>query len=132
MPEPVTPVVDSPEAAPPVTPPETPAFSWKSNLTEDYENSPVVQKYEDTKEGLNAAIRSTLDLTKMLGHEKVPIPKNAQDEAAWKLFKQAMKIPENADGYGLPDIEVPENLKGISFDKKSFAEAMHKQNATPE
>jgi len=106
-------------------PPAAPSFSWKSKLSADYANSPTMKNYEDTPEGLNAAIRSQLDLTRMLGHEKVPVPKGPDDTAAWALFSKAMGIPEKPDGYALPDVEVPDALKGLSFDKAKFAEIVH-------
>ena len=136
MDTPVTPVMDTP-ATPDVTPdvPATPApaqtFSWKTQLNPDFANSPTMQKYTDTKEGFNDAVKAHLELQKMLGNEKVPIPKGP-DDPAMSLFKKALKIPEKPEGYGLADAEIPENLKGISLDKNKFSETVHKFNLTPE
>jgi hypothetical protein len=90
-----------------------------------------MQKYADTKDGFNDAVKAHLELQKMMGHDKVPIPKGP-DDPAMVLFKKAMKIPDTAEGYGLPDVQVPENMKGVSFDKGKFAEALHKFNLTPD
>ncbi len=128
--DPATPAAPLDPVAP--TTPAAPEFSWKTNLTPDYANSPTIQKYADTKEGLNDAIRSTLDLTKMLGHEKVPIPKNKDDVAAWELFSKAMGIPDKADGYQLEDAKLPEHLKSLTFDKTKFAEIVHQNKLTPD
>lgn len=131
MPEPVTPVVDSPAPAvpDPITP--APSFSWKAQLSPDFAGSPVLKKYEDNVEGFNAAVRSHLDLTRMLGNEKVPIPKGKDDVAAWEVFSKAMGIPEKPDGYALTDVAVPDALKGLTFDKTKFAEIVHGQKLTP-
>lgn len=107
-------------------------FSWKGHLPVDLANSPTMQKYKDTKEGFADAVKAHHELQKMMGYEKVPIPKGPDDKLAMDAFKKAFRIPESADGYGLPDVEVPENLKGLTFDKKTFAEVVHKRNLTPD
>lgn len=111
---------------------QAPAFSWKNQLPPDYANAPTMQKFEDNKDGFAKAIQSHLLLEKLLGHEKVPVPKDANDTAAWDIFSKAMKIPEKPEGYALPDVEIPESMKALSFDKKSFSEIMHKHKLTPE
>ena len=116
VPEPVVPV---------------PAFTWKSNLLADYAGSPTMQKFPDTKDGFNDFAKSHLSLEKMLGNEKVPIPKGPDDLAAKAIFNKAMGIPTTADGYALPDIDVPDSLKGLTFDKAKFQEAVFKRELTP-
>lgn len=129
---PVTPIVENPET--PVTPVASaaPAFNWKTQLAPDLANAPSMKKFEDTKEGFNEAVKSHLLLEKLLGYEKVPIPKSKDDTAAWEIFSKAMGIPAKPDGYGLPDAEIPESMKGLSFDKAKFAEVVHQQKLTPE
>ena len=61
--------------------PATPA-SWKQGLSDDLKNSPLLQKFEDTIEGLSKAFESHANLEKLLGHEKVPIPKGVM---MWRL-----------------------------------------------
>jgi len=108
-----------------------PIFTWKSKLGADISNAPTLQKFEDTTEGLSKAFESHLSLEKLLGHEKVPIPKDANDTEGWARFSKAMGIPEKAEGYGLTDVELPGNMKDMSFDKKQFAETVHKHKLTP-
>lgn len=107
------------------------AFSWKSNVGTDLRDSPLMQKFEDTSDGLNKAIESHANLEKLLGHEKVPIPKDADDTEGWARFSKAMGIPDKADGYKLGDVQMPEAMKGFSIDKKKFAEVVHQQKLTP-
>jgi len=128
---PVTPGTDNPATAT-----ETPAapsgdFSWKSGLSADVMNSPTLQKFEDTRDGLGKAVESHLSLEKLLGHEKVPIPKGDDDAEGWSRFSKAMGIPDKAEAYGLPDAEVPESMKSMSFDKGKFAETVHAFKLTP-
>ena len=115
------------ETPEPKTQSET-TFSWKSQLAPDYANSPTMKNFADTKEGFNNAVKSHLELQKMMGHEKIPVPKGPEDKAAMDLFRKAFRIPEKPEGYGLPDVEI-ENRK---FDKNGFATAIHKHNLTPE
>jgi hypothetical protein len=90
-----------------------------------------MQKFDDSPEGLSKAVESHLSLEKMLGHEKVPIPKNADDVEGWNRFSKAMGIPDKAEGYGLADVELPGNMKDLSFDKNKFAETVHAFKLTP-
>lgn len=119
------------EPAPEPSPAPEPDFKWKSQLPADYANSPTIKKYADTKKGFADAIKSHLELQKMLGHEKVPVPKGPDDQAALAIFKRAFQIPDKPEGYALPDVEVPANMEGLSFDKQKFAEIIHPHNLTP-
>ena len=68
-------ISNSPENAGLVT--DAPA-TWKANLGTDLRDSPLLQKFEDTPDGLNKAMESHANLEKLLGHDKVPIPKDAE------------------------------------------------------
>ena len=114
---------------PPVQAPQ--AFAWKTQLSADLAGAPSMQKFPDTKEGFNEAVKSHLLLEKLLGYEKVPIPKSKDDHAARAIFNKAMGIPDKPDGYNLPDVSVPDTMKGLSFDKAKFAETVHKFDLTP-
>lgn len=106
-------------------------FSWKPQLPPDFQNSPTMQKFQDTKEGFEGLVKSHLSLEKLLGNEKVPIPKSKDDTAALTVFRKAMGIPETPAGYNLPDADIPETMKGLTFDKAKFAESIHKHDLTP-
>lgn len=106
---------------------------WKSNLRSDLQNSPFSQKFEDTPDGLNKAMESYGNLERLLGHEKVPIPKDVNDVEGWNRFSKAMGIPDKAEGYGLPDAALPDAMvkSGVTFDKQKFAEIMHAHKVHP-
>jgi hypothetical protein len=118
-------------SAPVASAPMETSFSWKSKLGADLMNAPTMQKFEDTPEGLTKAVTSHLELEKMLGHEKVPIPNGPDDKDGWNRFQKAMGIPERAAEYGLPDAEIPESMKGMTFDKQKFADTVHAFKLTP-
>lgn len=130
--DPVTTTQTTTEPAPPATNVPSETFTWKDKLAPDYANSPTMKLFPDTKEGFNDAIKSHLSLQKMIGHEKVVIPKGKDDLEARALFNKAMGIPDKPEGYGLPDLESPESMKGVTFDKATFAKIVHDNNLTPE
>lgn len=104
---------------------------WKAGLGEDLSKSPTLEKFEDTPEGLVKATESYVSLEKLLGHDKVPIPKGADDIEGIKMFNKAMGIPETAEAYNLPDATIPEGAEGMSFDKKAFGEVVFELALTP-
>jgi len=107
-------------------------FKWKDRLPTDLKNSPLFQGYDDTVDGFTKAASGYANLEKLLGNEKVPIPKGADDKEGWSRFKKAMKIPDKADGYGLADPKLPDEMKDFAFNKKQFSEVVHKHNLTPD
>lgn len=107
------------------------AASWKSGLRTDLRDSPLAQKFDDTPEGLNKALESHVNLEKLLGHDKVPIPKDVNDVEGWNRFSKAMGIPDKAESYGLPDAALPDNMKNIAINKDKFAEVVHAHKLTP-
>jgi len=119
---PVAPVVDNPvtPAVPEAVAP--PVSGWKSHVRTDLKDSPLIKKFEDTPDGLNKALESHANLEKLLGHEKVPLPKDEKDVEGWARFNKALGVPDNPDGYKLPDAKVPESLKDLTFDKKAFSQ----------
>lgn len=140
MDNPAAPIVDNPvdlkQTDPSVvlnSPPPTQMseFSWKTKLNPDYANSPSMLKFPDTLDGFNDAVKSHLQLEKMLGHEKIPVPKGKDDTEAWSRYSKAFGIPDKPDGYSLPEIEVPEQMKGLMFDRKKFSEVVHEHKLTP-
>lgn len=107
-------------------------FNWKGSLEPDIQNSPLVQKFNDNPEGLNNILKAHANLERLLGHEKVPIPKDDNDVEGWQRFSKAMGIPDQAEKYGLADPELPENMKDeFNFDKKQFSEVAHSLRLTP-
>ena len=105
----------SPLDTPPITPPEpAPARveGWKQDLEGDMANSPSMQKFEDTKAGFNKLSESYLNLSKLLGHEKIPVPKGPDDIEGWTRYNEAMGVPSVAEGYNLPDERFQQTFKG--------------------
>ena len=125
------PNVDAPKADPQAEVTGT----WKDKLSPDLRNSSLVQKFDDSDEGFSKAFESHANLEQLLGHEKVPIPKDADDIEGWNRFSKAMGIPDKAEGYGLGDAEYPEEMsymKESMIKKDEFAEIVHAHKLTPD
>lgn len=92
------------------------AQQWYSGLNEEYRNHPSIQKFTDA----NGLAKSYLSLESLMGRDKVPVPKGADDVTAWGLYNKAFNVPETADGY---DLKV-EGAEGQDF--KQLKELMFK------
>jgi len=126
------PVVDPPAPAPTPAPTPTPTpTGWKSGLGEDLSKAPLIQGFEDTPEGLKKAVESHVNLEKLLGHEKVPIPKGPEDIEGIARFNKAMGIPDKVEGYNLPDANLHGEMANLTFDKASFAQIALENSLTP-
>ncbi len=107
-------------------------FTWKDKVGNDFANSPTLSKFDDTPEGLKNAMASHLNLEKLLGHEKVPLPKGPEDVEGRARFNKALGVPERSDGYNLPDPSLPGEMSKLTFDKNAFAQVAHDHNLTPD
>lgn len=85
----------------------TSATSWRDTLPEDIKASPSIAKFE-TIEGL---AKSYTNLEKMLGADKVVIPKEGDTEG-WERFYKAAGAPDAPDAYGFKAPEkVPDGMQ---------------------
>ena len=53
--------------------------------------------------------KSYLSLESLMGQEKIPVPKNAEDTAAWAMYKKAFNVPESAEKYDIKIEGVEDN-----------------------
>jgi len=123
---PVTTTAQAPAAPAPST------FSWKSKVGEDLSKAPSLGKFQDTPEGLAEVAKSYVNLEKLLGHEKVPLPKGPDDAAGRAAFNKAIGVPDAPAGYNLPDAKLPESMAKLSFNKDAFQGVVHKYGLTPQ
>lgn len=118
-PEP-TPAAD-PEPAP------TAAKNWYDSLSEDLRNNPTIQKYKSQED----AHKAHLELQKIMGNEKIALPKDENDEVAIKALNKALGVPEEAtgeNGYKFEELEGMDGMEGMQFGDDNFAEIMLKYN----
>lgn len=68
---------------------------WYSGLSDEYRNHPSIQKFSDA----NGLAKSYLSLESLMGRDKIPVPKGADDVNAWNLYNKAFNIPDKAEDY---------------------------------
>ena len=124
--DPVAPAVAVAPAAPVAE-----SFSWKAKVGPDLSKAPSLGKFEDTPAGLAEMGKSYVNLEKLLGHEKIPLPKGPEDVEGRAAFNKAIGVPPTPEQYNLPDANAPKELSG-SFDKAAFQQVIHKHGLTPD
>ena len=69
---------------------QTTGDDWHTQLSEEYRNHPSIQKFSD----VNGIAKSYLSLESLMGQEKVPVPKSADDTNAWNIVHKAFGVPD--------------------------------------
>lgn len=92
--------------------------NWYSSLNEEYRNHPSIQKFTD----VNGMAKSYLSLESLMGQEKIPVPKGADDINAWNMYNKAFGVPETSDKYEF-------KIDGFEdVDLSSYKDIMHKHH----
>jgi hypothetical protein len=93
-------------------PKPVPSGTWRDKLPEDLRAHKSLSKFE-TEEGL---AKSYVNLERMLGHDKVPVPKTADDKEAWDAYYKAGGRPDAPDAY---EVKRPEDMPaGMTYDEE--------------
>ncbi|WP_271896317.1 hypothetical protein [Candidatus Phyllobacterium onerii] len=100
----------------------TTTTNWRDTLPEDIRASPSLTKFE-TQEGL---AKSYINLEKMLGTDKVAIPKEG-DQEGWERWVKAAGRPDDPKDYGFePPKELPAGLEYSPENDQRLAAVVHK------
>lgn len=97
------PPAPAPGGAPQATAPT--ATGGASNFLEAFD--PTTREWVQKKgwDSPVAMASSYREIEKLMGGEKLPIPKDPNDKAAWDVVHRALGKPESPEGYGLDKIE---------------------------
>lgn len=78
-----------------------PPADWRAGLAEELRADPSLQAFTD----LNGLAKSYIETKRMVGQEKVVLPKGDDDAAGWDALYKALGRPDSADGYqlGVPE-----------------------------
>jgi len=98
---------------------ETP---WYDSLSPDLKDNPTIQKYKTQED----AHKAHLELSTLLGHDKIAIPKDAEDKVAIENFNKTFGIPMTAEGYELENPTPPEGMENMEFGMEGFKEVAHR------
>lgn len=115
----------------PANPPANPAGNppaangkWFESLSEDFKNNPTVTKYGT----LDEFVKGHLELSQLLGREKLPLPKDEKDLSGWNQVWDSLGRPKTFEDYQVakdlelpPELEVDENrlkeVKKLAYDQ---------------
>ena len=95
---------------------------WWETLPDELKNEPTVQKYKSVEE----AIKGLVNATKLIGRDKVPVPKPDAPKEEWDAFYQAIGRPDTPDGYEIQYEGADEEILN------SFKQAAHEAGLTPQ
>lgn len=94
---------------------------WRTTLPEDLRNLPSIQKFQTP----DAMAKSYANLERLVGMEKIPMPKDKNDKAAWDTVWSRLGRPESPDKYQFK-FELPDGVTVPEANVKAFAEAAHR------
>lgn len=80
--------------------------SWTSTLSEEFRGLPSISKFKSADD----LAKSYVNLEKLVGLEKIALPKDEKDEAGWSTVYSRLGRPESADKYDLK-LNLAEGLK---------------------
>jgi len=111
----------------PADPKPAAAKNWYDGLSDDLKNNPTVQKYKSQDE----MVKGHLELQKLLGNDKVALPKDENDTVAIEALHRALGVPVEAKDYDLPAPDPIEGMEAVTFGTDEFKALAHKHNLTP-
>ena len=126
--DPVAPVTPTEPVTPsePVTPADpTPAAAkkWYDGLSDDLKTNPTLQKYKTQED----AHKAHLELSTLLGNDKIAIPKDEKDLVAIEQFNKKFGIPMTVDGYEITAPAPPVGMENMEFGLDGFKEVAHRR-----
>ena len=94
---------------------------WYSGLSEEYKNHPSIQKFSDA----NGLAKSYLSLESLMGRDKIPVPKGADDINAWNIYNKTFNVPDKAEEYKF-------TIEGEEQNLDTFKQLAHKYHLSNE
>jgi len=95
--------------------------TWTSSLSEEYRSLPSISKFKTADD----LAKSYVNLEKLVGTEKLPIPKDEKDEAGWATVYNRLGRPESADKYQV-ELKLAEGLSVPDEAMNGFKQAAFK------
>ena len=102
------------------------ADSWRSGLSAEYRDHPVLERFED----LDALAREHVHLQKLIGRKGIVPPGADADEGERARFYDALGRPESPDGYDLEGLVRPDGMPWDEDLQAKMLERMHASGLT--
>jgi len=99
-----------------------PAIDLTGYIPADVANEPSLKMFDfKSKEGIEKFVKSFVSSQKMIGGEKIVIPRGANDTPeAWQRFFEAGGRPKTSDDYKAEEPKLPEGLTRDEATEKEF------------
>ena len=88
--------------------------TWLATLPEDLRGSPSLSRYSNAE----SLARAYLNAERMIGSEKVPIPRDETDTEAWDRYYKAGGRPEEPTQYAFARPKAEEMPEGVAYDEQ--------------
>lgn len=105
-----------------VSQPQSQQIDWQA-LLGDYAEDPNIQKFKDPKD----LAKSYIELQKLVGREKIPVPKT-DEELQQVLMK--LGVPDSPDNY--PEFDDAEHVLGSKEEFEEFKKVAHEVGLLPQ
>ena len=92
-----------------------PLSTWKDSLPDDIKNDPSLQSFKD----VDGLAKSYIHAQKMVGSEKVAVPRDDWADSDWSGHYDALGRPSSPDGYSTP----PGIERDLADSKKALYDA---------
>ena len=99
-------------------------FAWKGHLSDDIRSAEILGRFGDDGSGLASLVRELSGAQKLLGKDKLPMPKDEEDKETWSEVWKRLGRPEKPEEYDLKDLERPEGLWDPDFESR-MVQKMH-------
>lgn len=101
--------------------------NWFDALDEDLRNNPSITKYKT----FDDFAKGHLELSKMIGKEKIVIPKEDAPAEEWNKFFEKIGRPSELTGYEVPEFkDLPEEVKMRQENLEAFKQKAHELGLT--
>lgn len=84
-----------------------PLSTWKDGLSDTIKNDPALSSFKD----VDGLAKSYIHAQKMVGSEKVAVPRDDWSESDWEGFYDKMGRPKTSDDYEVPEVPMPESFE---------------------
>jgi hypothetical protein len=86
------------------------ALGWRASLPVEFRDDPAISKFTEPA----SLAKSYINLSQMLGSEKIPLPKDDNDQEGWDRFHKAAGRPDDPKTYAF---DRPQQLPaGVTYD----------------
>lgn len=104
-----------------------PVVGWKESLPDEIKDHPSLASFAEPVD----LAKSWVNVQKLIGKEKLPLPSNPEDTEGWNLVYSRLGKPETVEGYEVKIDDLPKELPVDENFLKGFKDTAFKLNLLP-